>query len=131
MIPRLVNTALGLWLIVAPAVLGYSTTHAAASANDRIVGPLVMSAAIVAIWPELRPLRWVNAVFGGWMIIAPWLLRIVTEHPVSATVNDVVVGILLVVVARIRGPLDDEFGGGWRSIWRDDIDTTDPDAVLR
>ncbi|MGH7966442.1 MAG: SPW repeat domain-containing protein, partial [Candidatus Binatia bacterium] len=43
---QLTNILLGVWLMVAPAVFGYVGT---ASTNDRIVGPLVASFAMIAL----------------------------------------------------------------------------------
>jgi hypothetical protein len=123
-IPRLVNAALGIWLMAAPAVLGYSTTGSAAGSVDRTVGPLVASTAIAAIWPEIRPLRWVNVVLGGWMVVAPLVLGWFVDYPTVAVVNSIVVGAAVTGAAFVRGPVDARFGGGWRSVWRSDIDTT-------
>src|SRR5215207_3520539 len=69
--PRLVNTLVGLWLMAAPAVLDYA---GAARTNDRIVGPLAASFAVIAIWEVTRPLRWANVALGVWLLVAPWLL---------------------------------------------------------
>lgn len=121
--PRFVNIAIGVWLMAAPAVLGYSGVSDAASASDRIVGPLVISAAIAAIWPEIRPLRWVNAVLGVWLLVGVPAAAMVVDWPFEGVVSSVLSGAVAITMARIRGDIDSEFGGGWRSIWRDDIDT--------
>lgn len=125
--PRLLNTALGLWLMFAPAVLGYSTTDALASSTDRIIGPLVMSAAIAGIWDEIRPLRWVNVVLGALLALAPLVLGPFLGWPIAGAVNAVATGLAISGIGLIRGRIDNEFGGGWRSIWRDDIDTVTGD----
>src|SRR5690606_38633591 len=44
---RALNTAAGLWLMAAPAVLGHSDTLGASV--DRVVGPLVASFAVIAM----------------------------------------------------------------------------------
>ncbi len=124
MIPRLVNVALGVWLMAAPAVLGYSTTAVVAAKVDRTVGPLVVSAAIIAIWPEIRPMRRVNLVLGLAMVVLPPVLALFIDYPLAAIANGVLVGAAVAGVSLIRGPVDARFGGGWRSVWRSDIDTT-------
>ncbi|MDP8931946.1 MAG: hypothetical protein M3O70_26095 [Actinomycetota bacterium] len=121
--PRLANVALGVWLMVAPGVLGYSTTSKLASASDRIIGPLVVSAAIAAIWPEIRPLRWVNVTLGALAVLAPVALGAVFTWPIRGVVNSVVTGLAVIGFGLIRGEIDSEFGGGWRSVWRRDVDT--------
>lgn len=121
--PRLVNVVIGVWLMVAPAVLGYSGVSDIASASDRIVGPLIVSSAIVAIWPEVRPLRWVNAALGTWLLVGVPAVALVVDWPLEGIVSSVLSGALTVTMARIEGDIDRRFGGGWRSIWRDDVDT--------
>jgi hypothetical protein len=44
---QLINALLGMWLMAAPAVLGYIGP---ARTNDRIIGPLAAGAALIAIW---------------------------------------------------------------------------------
>ena len=51
--------------MASPAVLDYADP---ARANDRIIGPLVASMAIIAIWDITRPLRWVNVILGAWLL---------------------------------------------------------------
>ena len=121
--PRLANVVLGLWLMFAPAVLGHSTTSDVASASDRIIGPLVVSAAIAAIWPEIRPLRWVNVVLGALAVLAPIAVGPFTGWPLPAAINSVITGLAVVGFGLTRGEVDSRFGGGWRSVWRDDVDT--------
>lgn len=121
--PRLLNVALGTWLMVAPAVLGYSTTSRVAASSDRIIGPLIVSAAIAAIWPELRPLRWVNVALGVIAVLAPVAVGLFVDWPLTAAVNSVVTGLAVIALGCVRGSIDSEFGGGWRSIWQDDVDT--------
>ena len=125
MIPRLVNVALGVWLMAAPAILGYSTTSSLANGIDRAIGPFVASAAIIAIWPEVRPVRWVNVFLGLLLAVGVPIVALLTNYPVAGVVSAMVTGVAVAGVATIRGPLDARFGGGWRSIWRSDIDTVE------
>lgn len=111
---RWVNIALGIWLMAAPAVLGYG---APASINDRIVGPLVASFATMAMWQVTRSLRWLNLLLGLWLLVAPWLLG----YPVGREVaNSLLVGTIIALASGVRGPLPHRIGGGWRAIWQQD-----------
>ena len=125
MIPRLVTIALGVWLMAAPAVLGYSTTSALANGVDRTIGPFVASAAIVAIWPEVRPVRWTNLLLGLLLAVGVPVAAILTDYPAAGVVNAVVSGVAIAAVASRRGAVDARFGGGWRSVWRSDVDTVE------
>lgn len=109
---RVASTAVGLWLMAAPAVLGYS---GAAEVNDRIVGPVAASFAIIAIAAVTRPARRVNTAAGVWLLAAPWLLG---YGAMITIVNDMVSGALLIAFSLVRGTVVEQFGGGWSSLWR-------------
>lgn len=111
---RLINTALGIWLMAAPAVLGYGGV---ASTNHRIVGPIVAAFAVIAIWEVTRSLRWINVPLGAWLVVAPLVLG----YPaLDALINGLVVGLLIVAMATVRGNITQQFGGGWSVLWRSD-----------
>jgi short-subunit dehydrogenase len=107
---RLVSLAAGLWLMAAPAVLGYGGT---ASAHDRIVGPIAAAWATVAFWEVTRPLRWASGALGLWLIAAPWLLR----FGWVPTLNDMAAGLLLAGFAVVEGARRAKIGGGWSAVW--------------
>lgn len=107
---RWVSAALGLWLMAAPAVLGYGGE---ASATHRLVGPVVASFAFVAVWSHVRGLRWANLPLGVLLLVVPWPLGFT---PI-ATVNSLTVGLGLVALAPVRGPIRGRFGGGWAYLW--------------
>lgn len=104
------SIAIGGLLMATPLVFG--TTGAAAD-SDHIVGALVVTFSIMA-WAEVaRPLRYVNAVFGAWLVLAPWLLA---GFSVAAAAAGVTAGVLLIVLAIPRGPVNDSYGGWDRYI---------------
>jgi hypothetical protein len=103
---------LGVWLMAAPQVLGYSGP---AADNDHIVGPLVVSSAVIAMWEVTRPLRRVNTALGAWLLLAPWLLG---YESAAALVNSLVAGGLLMAFSLVRGPRRHRIGGGWSALWR-------------
>ncbi|MBU1822206.1 MAG: SPW repeat protein [Bacteroidetes bacterium] len=108
---QLVNTALGLWLMVAPAVLSYNKIGAD---NCHITGPLVVSFAFVACWEATRSLRRVNFLAGLWLLAAPWVLGYNETLPI---VNDMLVGALVFGFSFVEGKIEGSFGGGWKAIW--------------
>lgn len=92
---RLINIALGVWLMLAPWVLGYD--FAIARTNDIWVGILVALAALVALaW---QPARWANTALGAWLIIAPFALGYAAWD--AAAINDVVVGAVVLAVSLV------------------------------
>jgi hypothetical protein len=114
--PQLLNTALGLWLMAAPAVLGYGRP---ASTNDYIIGPLVATFACIAIWEATRPVRWINLPLGLWLIAAPLLL----DTSQAGALNSVLCGIAIAVCSCLGGVVRRRFGGGWTALWRDSAAT--------
>ena len=112
---RIVNFLLGLWLMAAPALLGYIGTPA--EVNDRIVGPLVASIAFVAIWEITRGLRWLNVGLGLWLVVAPFLLGAwVQNWSFPATINSVLVGLFVAALSLVPGKRTHGYAGGWRSL---------------
>jgi general stress protein CsbA len=92
--PRWINLLLGIWLLIAPAALGYVDAYAAN--NDHLLGMLVAISAAVALW--LPKVRYLNVAFGVWLIVAPFVLGYFGSRSVA---NDIVVGIAIAVFAFI------------------------------
>lgn len=109
---RILNTALGIWLMASPAVLGYG---APAETNDRIVGPLIATFALIAISEVTRPLRRVNTAAGAWLLLAPWILG---YGSAATIINDMVVGAVVIGASLVRGQVEERFAGGWSVLWR-------------
>jgi hypothetical protein len=101
----------GIWLMMSPAVLEYADPG---RANDRIIGPIVASLAIIAMWEISRPLRWVNVFLGSWLLIAPWLLA----YPPGERWNSLATGVVVLGFSLVKGNRTHEFGGGWSSLWK-------------
>jgi hypothetical protein len=108
---RIAVTLLGVWLMAAPAILGYGTP---ASTVDRILGPLAASLAVVAMAEATRPVRHANLLLGLLLVVAPWVLG----YPGTAALNSVAVGLAIGVLSRVRGSVKERFGGGWSAVWR-------------
>lgn len=107
-----INMLLGIWLMAAPTALGYVGP---ARTNHRIIGPLAVSCAVIALWEVTRPVRWGNFVFGLWLLVAPWVFT----DTWAALLNSSLVGLLLMIFASVRGTAEPQrFGGGWSVLWR-------------
>jgi hypothetical protein len=110
--PRIPNILVGVWLMAAPALLSYG---GAAATNDRVIGPLAITFATIAIWESTRSVRLANVVLGAWQLLAPWILM---YGSTPATVSSTVAGVLLISFGLIEGARKQRFDGGWRAIWR-------------
>lgn len=98
--PSWINVILGVWLIIAPWALMYA--HGTAATNSVVVGILVV---IFALWAGAAYAgthgpAWVNVILGIWTIISPWVLGFSAIQ--AATINGVIFGIAIVVLAAIR-----------------------------
>lgn len=111
---QLLSGALGLWLMAAPAVLGYGGPAADA---HHVLGPMAASFALVAVWGHMRPLRWVNVFLGGALVVFP----VVLSFSLAAAANSALVGLLLVGLGFIRGTVMEEYGGGWSALWTGNV----------
>ncbi|MDY7105697.1 MAG: hypothetical protein S0880_31315 [Actinomycetota bacterium] len=117
MIARFVAVAVGIWLMAAPAVLDYGDP---AATSDRIAGPVGGGIAFVALWKVARSLRWAVFPVGVWLVIAPVVLG---YDDITAWVNSIACGLVFVGTVRFGGVSPDQFGGGWRTIWRPELGT--------
>jgi hypothetical protein len=111
MVPRIINILLGLWLMAAPDGLGYPPP---ARTNDHIVGPLIVSFAMIALSEATRPIRWINLTLGLWLLASPMLLG----YEFRIAVHSMVIGLLVASMASMRGTIKEQLGGGWGVLWR-------------
>ncbi len=90
-----INALLGIWLIISPWALGFSSTTAA-TVNFVIVGILLLAVALGAIYVPKAWEEWSEVVLGIWMVVSPWLVRYATQH--AAKTDAVVTGIIVLIL---------------------------------
>jgi hypothetical protein len=100
----LTSALLGVWLMFAPSVLD-GTARAADS--DHLVGALVATFAVIAMAEVGRPLRFLNILLGAWLLTAPFLL---VGSTMATKLNDVALGVALIVLSLRRGPVRENYG---------------------
>lgn len=110
--PRIINTLLGLWLMIAPGIFQYSS---AAADNGHIAGPIIVTFSIVAIWEATRGVRKWNFPIGVWLLAAPWILG---YDNTIAIISDMGVGVLVLIFASVKARVEKNYGGGWASLWQ-------------
>ena len=94
----LVNVVLGLCLVFAPWVLGF-TSEMAATRNAWIVGAAIALIALGALFAFREWEEWVNLALGVWAILAPWLLGFATVA--AALYAHVMIGLIVGVLAAL------------------------------
>lgn len=98
----------GIWLMTSRAV--FDTTGLLAD-SDHLVGAMILTVAVIATAEVVRPLRFLNALFGLWLIAAPWLLADGTATP--GAWNDVVTGVVVIALSLPRGRRSRQRYGAW------------------
>jgi len=97
------SMAIGMLLMATPLLFGSS---GAAADSDHVAGALVVTFSIMA-WAEVaRPLRYVNAILGAWLVFAPWHIAGYSAPAAAATVA---AGIALVLLAIPKGAVQGHY----------------------
>ncbi len=110
---KIINIILGIWLIVAPSILGYGS---APSDNGHIVGPIIVTFSVIALWEASHGVRKWNYPFALWLLLAPWILEY--DYALAAG-SDMVTGILVIIFSSFKQKIENRYGGGWVSLWKE------------
>jgi hypothetical protein len=89
------NVLAGIWLIIAPFVLGYGNGDP--YWNDIVFGAIVAVLALVRISGAYRAseLGWINALIGVWLFVSAFWL----DNTGRAGGNDIILGIIVFLLA--------------------------------
>jgi uncharacterized membrane protein len=98
----------GAWLMFSRMVFG---TSGLLADSDHLVGAMIITVAVIAMAEVARPLRFLNVLFGIWLIAAPWLL--VEGGSTPGVWNDVVVGFVVIALSLPRGRRSAQHYGDW------------------
>lgn len=110
----LVATALGVWLMFSPWVMG--STGAMAD-SGHLVGALLIVFSVIAMAEVGRPARYLNLMAGAWLVAAPWFLG--GAGSAWAPWNAAAVGVLVSALSLPLGAWRDRYGSAERSaVWR-------------
>lgn len=109
---KIITAIFGIWLMVAPGVLNYSKE---AADNGHIIGPIVLTFSIIALWDATNGIRKWNYPFALWLLIAPWILG---YENTTAIISDIASGIFIFIFSFLKHPVQQSFGGGWQSLFQ-------------
>jgi hypothetical protein len=110
---RIATALLGVWLMIAPALLGFGKKI---SDNDHIVGPLIATFSIIAIFECTRNVKMLNLPLVLWLFLAPWILDYDND---TALFDDYAVALAVLLLSFVKQKRENRFGGGWPAIWKD------------
>jgi hypothetical protein len=103
-----VNLIAGIWMIVSPWVLAH-VAETRPTWNAVVLGILIAAVAFSALFEVFAWQEWANVLFGGWLIVSPWVLGF--SAVLMAMVNAVVVGAVVAVLALWALGTDRDIGG--------------------
>ena len=95
---------IGVWLLFVPYLAGMSGF---AANSNFLVGALVITVAAIAYAEVMRSARFLNVLFGVWLLLSPWLLSGVSSSGQWATA---VSGLLLIPLSLPLGEIRDTYG---------------------
>jgi hypothetical protein len=106
------------WTLLASAVLGASLmftrllfdTAPPMAHSDHLVGALIVTVAVMAMAEVGRTLRFINVVFGLWLVVGPWVLEGASTF---ASWVGVAAGIAVIALSLPRGTRSREHYGSW------------------
>jgi hypothetical protein len=110
----IINILLGLWLMFSPGLLQFEKV---ASDNNYIVGPLVLTFAIIALWELNRSVRFLNIITGVWLIVSPFMLGFQSSITIWIIILS---GALITGFSFVKRKIKRNYGGGWSSLFEKD-----------
>lgn len=96
-----INVILGIWLIIAPWVLGFAGTSTDATWNSVILGIAVLILGYLGATTTSAAPCWWNIVLGIWLIISPYALRF--NGTPRAEPNTMLFGVIIGILALVAG----------------------------
>lgn len=106
------NALVGIWLMAAPAVVGFTGPMAT---SHRIVGPCIVALGVTAMAECTRGVRFWLLPFALWLVVSP---AVQAPSPAGAAANSVLCGAAVAGLAMIRGRIRRRYGGGWIALLR-------------
>ena len=89
-----VMLAFGVWLIISPRVLSYTSYTGMATWVSYLFGVVIAAVAIVALFYPRMWEEWVNLALGILLIVSPFVLQYFSAE-ITATRNHLILGILI------------------------------------
>jgi len=109
---RILNIILGLYVMIAPALFNFNP---ALSNSNHIVGPLVITFAVISLWDINQRVRLASIVTGAWLIISAFIF---SAPATIYLIGNAVAGLLIIIFALVKSNVKHQYGGGWRSLFQ-------------
>lgn len=112
MVAQIINTVLGIVLMVLPGVFGFDKGVANVY---HILGPIIVMFAFTAIFECTRPVRWANIPLAILLILSP--LFVDSSEGFSILLSIVIGGLVLLFSLR-KGKFKHKFSDGWAELFQ-------------
>src|SRR5687768_10590279 len=100
----IISIIIGLGLMIAPEYFNFYNDIEAD--NLYIVGPLVVTFSILALWEFNRSLRFFNTIAGAWLIVSPFLLPYESQEGMWCSIAP---GALLFILSFVKGSIRHQY----------------------
>jgi hypothetical protein len=110
MLPQTLAAAFGISLLAAPGFLAHDRS---AALLVYIVGPLIAAVGLIASWPALSGLRWLNASLGLALLLAEAVLG--CKGP--GGLYGACAGMAVLLLSIVPGSRSHAYAGGWQSLF--------------
>ena len=108
-ITSLINLMAGILITALP---GWMDFNGMAGNNCHIVGPLLITMAIVSLSEVSRNALYINSLLGVWLMISPFLL----DYPPTPALINSILATIIIICSIQRRHRKKRFGGGWLSL---------------
>jgi hypothetical protein len=96
---RVIETMLGLWLVLSPFIFGHYPANRPLWQNDFACGVAIVLLALGSFWPALRHLHLLNLLVAGWLVGFGYVYGGYPAPPGAQ--NDIFLGLTLLLLAII------------------------------
>lgn len=97
-------TAIGIWLMFSGAVFSSQGSFAA---STNIAGALVVTFTVISLAEVTRSLRFINFLFGLWLLVSPWILEGAAS---GAEWNSLLAGVGIILLSFPKGQIRESYG---------------------
>lgn len=108
---QIINTILGLWILISPFLLHFDNSQIAD--YNYITGPVIVSFSVIAYWEATRSVGKWNILVVIFLII----MSLILGNSVSITSN-LISSLIILPLSLIKGKITQKFGGGWASLFQ-------------
>lgn len=106
---QIINTVIGLWILISPFLLHFDNSQIAD--YNYIAGPVIVSFSVIAYWEVTRSVGKWNTIVAIFLIT----MSLILGNFISITSN-LISSIILFSLSFVKGKITQKFGGGWASL---------------